>query len=95
MLKAIKGGKTSTEQKKIRVSYNNEMCYKCNKSDNLRAITNDGGSVSYCKNCNINVVLFEYIDEKDYDEIVENSPILSRMFNTTAFKRENAYYSTR
>ena len=94
MLKAVKNNKNTVKPQLIKVSYNNEKCYKCNESKNLTAITNDCGSLSYCKICNIYVILFEYIEEKDYNDIVENSKISSRMFsNASAFKKENAYFS--
>ena len=95
MLKAVKNNKSNIEEKKkIKISYNEEKCYKCNEN-NFMAISNDGGSLSYCKNCNIYVILFEYIDEKDYNDLIETNKIGSRLFNNSAFKKENAYYSSR
>jgi hypothetical protein len=72
----------------IRVSYNNEKCYKCNRKDNLIPVVNDG-SVSYCKTCNIQVLLFEFIEENEYKKKTGQNVTLSRLYNPSHIKREN------
>ena len=97
MLKAIKkNAVTIDSNSKIRVSYNDEKCYKCNKNNNLVPITKDSsGSVSFCKNCNIQVLIFEYIDEEAYDNKLQENLMLSRIFNPSALKRETFNNFTR
>jgi len=91
MLKAVKSNKVvpTIETTKIRLSYNGEKCYKCNKNDRLLPVTNDGGSISYCGNCGIQVILWEYIPEDVYKNKIDENLISSRMYNPSAIKRES------
>ena len=59
-----------TSPKRIRISYNDEKCYKCNSKSDLTTLSNDD-SISYCKNCNINIVLYRYMYIDDYHAIVK------------------------
>lgn len=94
MFKALK--KTSSapveNNTRVKVSYNNERCYKCDSNQNLIPITNDSNAVAYCKNCSIQVVLYEYIDEEMYKIKTEENIMSSRMFNPSAIKRESINY---
>lgn len=56
--------------KNIKITYNNEKCYKCDKR-NTFPVTNDGGSASQCVNCGTKLVLFSYIDEDTYKKIIK------------------------
>lgn len=88
MLKAVRSNKNNNDTNRIRVSYNFEKCYKCNKNDNLNPITNDNnGSIVYCKNCNIQFVLYEYINEDEYIAKTDKNLMMSRIFNPSAIKR--------
>jgi hypothetical protein len=58
--------------KKIKITYNDGKCYICNKDNNLSAITNDGGSLSYCNTCNKQILIFEYVDENNYEDRINN-----------------------
>jgi hypothetical protein len=73
-----------TEPNLIRVSYNNEKCYKCNKNTDLTPITNDGEPVSFCKNCKTNVLLYEYIPKEQYLKNIKNA--LNVRINTNKFE---------
>jgi len=94
MFKALK--KASSTQvgntTRVKVSYNNERCYKCDSNQNLVPITNDSNAVAYCKTCNIQIVLYEYIDEEMYKNKTEESIMTSRMYNPSAIKRESVNY---
>ena len=59
-----------TSPKKIRISYNDEKCYKCDSKDNLTTLSGDD-SISYCKKCNINIVLYTYMHINDYHALVK------------------------
>lgn len=54
------------DKKQIRVSFNEERCYKCNTYTNLQPLTQYGERLSFCTNCFTTVKLFEYITEEDY-----------------------------
>jgi hypothetical protein len=93
MFKALKKASTQVENNtRVKVSYNNEKCYKCDSNQNLVPITNDSNAVAYCKTCNIQVVLYEYIDEEMYKVKTEENIMASRMFNPSAIKRESINY---
>lgn len=91
MFKAVKSQNAvvAPASTSIRVSYNNEKCYKCNRNDNLIPVVNDGGSVSYCKTCNIQVLLFEFVDENEYQKKTGQNVTLSRLYNPTHIKRDS------
>ena len=91
MLKAVKTkNNNNNNDNRIRVSYNFERCYKCNKNDNFNTVTNDNnGSIVYCKYCNIQFVLFEYINEDEYKTKMDNNLLMSRIFNPSASKRSS------
>jgi hypothetical protein len=93
MFKAVKSNSIVPVESKIRVSYNNEKCYKCNKNNNLVPVTNQESSVSYCKNCNIQVLTHEYIDEDVYNKKIEENVMLSRIYIPSALKRESLNYN--
>ena len=57
----------------VKVSYNNEKCYKCDSKDNLSVNIENGGSTAYCNNCEMDIVLFKYISEKEYRSIIKES----------------------
>lgn len=80
MLKAVKSKTENTNENKIRISYNNENCYKCNQKDKLKPINNTG-SLSYCETCSIKVLLFEYITLEEYNELVNESSFNCRIYN--------------
>jgi hypothetical protein len=94
MFKALKKASSTPVENTIRVkiSYNNERCYKCDSNQNLIPITNDSNAVAYCKNCNIQIVLYEYIDEEMYKLKTEENIMGSRMYNPSAIKRESINY---
>lgn len=94
MFKALKKtSSTSVENNtRIKVSYNNERCYKCDSNQNLVPITNDSNAVAYCKTCDIQIVLYEYIDEEIYKSKTEENIMASRMYNPSAIKRESINY---
>jgi late competence protein required for DNA uptake (superfamily II DNA/RNA helicase) len=92
MFKAVKSNSVVPVESKIRVSYNNEKCYKCNKN-NLIPITNEDSSVSYCKNCNIKVLTHEFINEDVYNKKIEENVMLSRIYMPSALKRESFNYN--
>ena len=78
MFKNIFAGSTKiipiNEPNMVRVSYNNERCYKCNKNDCLIPIKDNASSnVSFCKNCKISILLFEYITEEKYLKNIKTS----------------------
>jgi hypothetical protein len=77
---------------RVKISYNNEKCYKCDSNQNLSPITNDSNAVAYCKNCNIKIVLYEYIDEEIYKNKADENIMSSRMYNPSAIKRESINY---
>jgi hypothetical protein len=77
---------------RVKISYNNEKCYKCDSNQNLSPITNDSNTVAYCKNCNIKIVLYEYIDEEIYKNKADENIMSSRMYNPSAIKRESINY---
>ena len=58
--------------KTIKITYNDGKCIVCNEDKDIIPITNDGGSLSYCKKCNKQVIIFEYIDQNKYDEKIKN-----------------------
>ena len=93
MFKAVKSNSVVPVESKIRVSYNNEKCYKCNKNNNLVPVTNQESFVSYCKNCNIKVLTHEYINEDDYNKKIEEIVMLSRIYIPSAVKRESVNYN--
>ena len=94
MFKALKKDSSSPVENntRVKVSYNNERCYKCDSNQNLIPITNDSNAVAYCKTCSIQVVLYEYIDEEMYKIKTEENIMSSRMFNPSAIKRESINY---
>ena len=94
MFKALKKSSSAPVENntRVKVSYNNERCYKCDSNQNLIPITNDSNAVAYCKICNIQVVLYEYIDEEMYKNKTEENIMSSRMYNPSAIKRESINY---
>jgi len=80
MLKAVKPKIENSNEAKIRISYNNENCIKCNQKDKLKPINNTG-SLSFCETCSIKVLLFEYITQEEYNELVSQSSFNCRIFN--------------
>ena len=73
-----------TTKPQIKITFNEEKCYKCN-SRNIFHITNDGGSLSRCVNCGEKLVLFIYIDQKEYVNIINKkfeTKIEKESFNT-------------
>ena len=64
-------------------NYNDGKCIVCNEDKDLIPITNDGGSLSYCKKCNKQVIIFEYIDQNKYDEKIKNKQAV--ITKTTSF----------
>jgi len=94
MFKALKKASSAPVENntRVKVSYNNEKCYKCDSNQNLIPITNDSNAVAYCKNCNIQVVLYEYMNEEMYKNKTEENIMSSRMFNPSAIKRESINY---
>jgi len=94
MFKALKKASSSPVENntRVKVSYNNERCYKCDSNQNLIPITNDSNAVAYCKTCDIQIVLYEYIDEEIYKSKTEENIMASRMYNPSAIKRESINY---
>ena len=94
MFKALKKASSVPVENttRVKVSYNNERCYKCDSNQNLIPITNDSNAVAYCKTCNIQIVLYEYIDEEMYKVKTEENIMSSRMYNPSAIKRESINY---
>jgi hypothetical protein len=54
--------------KPIKVVYNEEKCYKCD-GNNFTAIKTDG--TSFCKDCLIDIVVFEYMLVQDYKKMYD------------------------
>ena len=67
MLKAFKSSSKviPTENKLIKVVYNECKCYKCD-GVNLLPVTEGGGSIAQCLDCSIEVILFDYISIEEY-----------------------------
>ena len=55
--------------------YNNENCYNCNKSDELKI----DGSFAFCSRCKINLLLNENITQEEYTKIVTEK--ISKQFD--------------
>jgi hypothetical protein len=68
MFKPTSSKVVPTDSKRIKVIYNEGKCYNCN-GNNLLSLTDDGGSVSQCLDCSINVVLFKYISVEEYKKM--------------------------
>jgi hypothetical protein len=67
MFKSLRNNKIIPEEKKfLKITFNDDKCPECN-TKNYTAITNDGGSLSYCLLCNKSFVRFKYIEESNLD----------------------------
>lgn len=90
MFKSVRNNSVvpSVSGKQIKIIYNDGKCYKCNQN-NLLPVTNEEGSVSFCKNCNIKVLVFEHISEEEYNKRVDNVMLASRLYNPSSVRREN------
>lgn len=62
-----KYAKVEPRQEKIKVILNNGVCKNCLKKDNLLAVLDDGGSLSYCTECKENTVIFKYMTLEEYE----------------------------
>ncbi len=67
-LKIIYDGRLNLDTKTIKVVYNEGKCYKCD-DDNLMKINPEG--TAFCKNCLIDIVVFEYMLVKDYKKMYD------------------------
>ena len=87
MLNFMNSSKVVPQNKNfIRVSFYNEKCYKCNQQNFIKYANNEG--LFHCKNCNIDVRLFKYIDEKEYLKMMKNDKEIeeSKIVKKDSFK---------
>ena len=54
----------------IKVDYNNGKCYKCNKTDKLQPLLEEGGRFVFCMRCKVNLILYDVLTEDEYSKIV-------------------------
>lgn len=60
----------STCVSKIKVIYNKGNCYVCQSKDYLKPLISDY-TVCFCQNCNVKVLMYEYIDLIAYNDLID------------------------
>ena len=52
------------------ITTSENICYKCNKTDKLQPLLEEGGRFVFCMRCKVNLILYDVLTEDEYSKIV-------------------------